>query len=114
MAEQQGQILETVMGMIMHGGDAKSSALEAIQAAKSGDFQGAEDKIKDTEEALVKAQKYHSKLLTKEASEDTVELSLLMIHGQDHLMNAITTKDLAIEIIDVYRKLDGQDISADE
>ena len=33
-----------------------------------------------------------------------------MIHGQDHLMNAITTKDLALEIIDVYRKLDGQDI----
>lgn len=114
MAEHQGEMLETIMGMIMHGGDAKSSALEAIQAAKSSDFEGAEDKIADTEDALVKAQKYHSKLLSKEASEDSIELSLLMIHGQDHLMNANTTKDLAVEMIDIYRKLDGQDVSVEE
>ena len=114
MADQQGEILETIMGMIMHGGDAKSSALEAIHAAKRADFEGAEDKLSDTEEALVKAQKSHSRLLSKEASGDSVELSLLMIHGQDHLMNAVTTKDLAVEIIDVYRKLDGQDVSIEE
>lgn len=114
MSDKHGEILETVMGMIMHGGDAKSSSLEGIQAAKAGDFEGATDKIADAEEALIKAQKYHSRLLTKEASEDTVELSLLMIHGQDHLMNAITTKDLAIEFIDVYRKFDGQDVSVED
>ena len=114
MSDEHGKILETVMGMIMHGGDEKSSSLEAIQAAKSGDFEGAIDLIESAEEALIKAQKSHSKLLTKEASEDDVELSLLMIHGQDHLMNAITTKDLAIEFIDVYRKFDGQDVSGED
>lgn len=37
-----------------------------------------------------------------------------MVHGQDHLMNAITFKDLATEVIDIYRKIDGQDVSVEE
>ena len=31
--------LEVIMQLIMYGGDAKSNAMEAIQAAKTGDFE---------------------------------------------------------------------------
>lgn len=113
MVYEEGQLLEMVMEMIMHGGDAKSSAMEAIQFAKADNFDEAIEKLADSEDAIEKAHKSQTKLLTKEASGDTVELSLLMIHGSDHLMTAVTFKDLAAEIIDVYRKLDGQDISED-
>lgn len=106
----QEQLLETIMGLIMHGGDAKSSSMEAIYAAKEGDFEKAEQKISDADEALGNAHKSQTTLLTREASGDSVELSLLLVHGQDHLMNAITFKDLAVEIIDIHRKLDGQEI----
>ncbi len=111
MVYEESQLLEMVMELIMHGGDAKSSAMEAIHAAKQGDFDEATNKLADSEDAIDKAHKSQTKLLTKEASGDTIELSLLMIHGQDHLMTAVTMKDLASEIIDVYRKLDGQDIT---
>ena len=30
---------------------------------------------------------------------------LLMVHAQDHLMDAMVVKDLAAEIVDLYRKL---------
>ncbi|SHF10187.1 PTS system, cellobiose-specific IIA component [Atopostipes suicloacalis DSM 15692] len=113
MAEGQEQLLETIMGLIMYGGDAKSSAMEAIYAAKSGNFDEAEEKLEAADEALGNAHKSQTNLLTQEASGDSVELSLLLVHGQDHLMNAITFKDLARELIDVYRKLDGQDVSVD-
>ena len=112
MADEQGDLLETIMGLIMHGGDAKSSAMDAIYAAKTGNFDEAEEQLEASEEALVKAHESQTDLLTKEASGDSVELSLLMVHGQDHLMNAITFKDLATEMIDVYRTIDGQDVSA--
>lgn len=36
---EEDQNLETVMGLIMNGGNAKSSAFEAIHAAKAGDFE---------------------------------------------------------------------------
>ncbi|MDV4148984.1 PTS lactose/cellobiose transporter subunit IIA [Enterococcus faecalis] len=45
-------------------------------------------------------------LLTQEASGDPVALSLLMVHGQNHLFTAITFKDMANEIIDIYQKLE--------
>jgi PTS system cellobiose-specific IIA component len=106
-------LLETVMSLIMHGGDAKSSAMEAIHAAKRGQFDEADNKLDKTNEALNKAHKAQSSLLSKEARGDTIQYSLLLTHGQDHLMNAVTTKYLAIEIIDLYRKLADQDISQD-
>lgn len=114
MAGEQEILLETIMGLIMHGGDAKSSAMEAIYAAKAGDFEEAANKLDETEEALSKAHRAQTSLLTKEASGESVELSLLLVHGQDHLMNAVTVKDLATEIIDLYKKMDGQDVSPED
>ena len=37
--------LEAIMGLIVHAGNAKSDAMEAIQAAKKGDFSEATEKI---------------------------------------------------------------------
>ncbi len=41
--------LETVMNLIIHSGNAKSDAMEAIQAAKAGNMSQAESKIHDAE-----------------------------------------------------------------
>lgn len=111
VAEGQEQLLETIMGLIMNGGDAKSSAMEAIHAAKKNDFETADEKLKAADEALTRAHNSQTGLLTQEASGNSVDISLLMVHGQDHLMNAITFRDLAGEVVDVYKKLDGQDVS---
>ncbi|GEL66672.1 PTS lactose/cellobiose transporter subunit IIA [Marinilactibacillus psychrotolerans] len=102
-SQEQEEMLQTIMGLIMHGGDAKGNAMEAIQSAKENDFEAAEASLKLADEALTRAHHSQTGLLTREASGDSVELSLLMVHGQDHLMNAITFKDLAVEIVDLYK-----------
>ncbi|MFZ2424985.1 MAG: PTS lactose/cellobiose transporter subunit IIA, partial [Trichococcus flocculiformis] len=84
MAEPKN--LDVIMQLIMHGGDAKGNAIEAIEAAKAGDFALANEKLSESEKALVEAHHAQTGLLTQEASGDAVELSLLMVHGQDHLM----------------------------
>ncbi|SFQ04153.1 PTS system, cellobiose-specific IIA component [Desemzia incerta] len=101
------QNLETIMGLIINGGNAKSDAMEAIQAAKKGNFEEADQKIKDADASLTEAHRSQTGMLTKEASGDPVALSLLMVHGQDHLMNAITFRDLAAEVVDVYKAIAG-------
>ncbi|WP_125607076.1 PTS lactose/cellobiose transporter subunit IIA [Lapidilactobacillus bayanensis] len=93
------------MGLIVNGGNAKSSSMEAIQAAKKGDFDEADAKLKEADAALGEAHNSQTGMLTKEASGDHVKVTLLMVHGQDHLMNAITFRDLAGEIVDLYKKL---------
>ncbi|MDU6209930.1 MAG: PTS lactose/cellobiose transporter subunit IIA, partial [Clostridium perfringens] len=44
-------------------------------------------------------------LIQDEASDNKIEISMLLIHAQDQLMTTMTLKDLANEIIDLYEKL---------
>lgn len=99
--------LQVIMELVMYGGDGKSNAMEAIQAAKKGDFQLADTKMKMAEESLLKAHHAQTDMLSQEAAGNPAELSLLMIHGQDHLMTGIAFKDLAQEIVDLYRAMDA-------
>lgn len=96
--------LEAIMGLIVHAGNAKSDAMEAIQAAKEGDFDLADEKITQAEAALVEAHHAQTGLLTEEAKGNHMKVTLLTVHSQDHLMTSIAFTDLAKEIIDLYRK----------
>ncbi|OJF93819.1 PTS lactose/cellobiose transporter subunit IIA [Alkalibacterium sp. 20] len=105
MPERRDQMMEIAMTLIMHGGDARSSAMEAIHAAKVDKFNLAEEKIRDADAAIKKAHRVQTDLLTQEASGETVEINLLLVHAQDHLMNAMTYRDMAEEMIDLYKRL---------
>ena len=98
--------VQAIMNLIIYGGDGKSYSVEAIQAAKEGNFvTGRMKRIKAAEESLLQAHHTQTEMLTQEANGDSVEVSLLMVHGQDHLMTGMMFKDLAKEIVDVYRTI---------
>lgn len=99
--------LEIAMQLIMYGGEAKSCAVEAISAAKQGDFEKAESKLSQAQSALLEAHHAQTDMLTKEAQGERNEINLFMIHGQDHLMTSIAFVDLAKEIIELHQKLEN-------
>ena len=99
------QNLEAIMGLIMNAGNAKSDAMEAIEAAKDGDFKLAEEKLVSADQSLTLAHQSQTGLLTKEAQGDHMTVTLLTVHSQDHLMTAIAFKDLAVEIIELHKKI---------
>ncbi|HAB6361675.1 TPA_asm: PTS lactose/cellobiose transporter subunit IIA, partial [Listeria monocytogenes] len=45
---------------------------------------------------------------TEEAKGNNMQVTLLTVHSQDHLMTAIAFTDLAKEIIDLYRRIDNE------
>ena len=98
--------LEVIMGLIMNAGDAKSNAMEAIQLAKEGQFEEASAKIEAAEQALIQAHHSQTEMLTQEAQGTSVEISLLTVHSQDHLMTSITFVDLAKELVEIYQRID--------
>jgi len=55
-------------------------------------------------EALSKAHTFQTNLIQNEAAGEVVKISLLVIHAQDHLMNAMTVLDLAQEMIAMYEE----------
>jgi len=97
--------MEIVMGIIMHGGNAKGLAFQAIQQAKSGDFGEEEKSVKESNSELREAHDVQTDMLTKEAQGIHTEIDLYMVHAQDHLMNAITFKDLAVEIVNQEKRI---------
>lgn len=97
-------IEEISFQIILNGGNARSLAAEAINFAKAGEFDKAEQKIEEANEAMIIAHRFQTDLIQGEARGEKVEIRLILIHSQDHLMNAMTVIDLAKEIIELYKK----------
>ena len=52
---------------------------------------------------MVEAHQCQTGLIFAETNGSPVPISLLMIHAQDHVMNAMTVKDMAVEMIEMIR-----------
>ncbi|WP_144510417.1 PTS lactose/cellobiose transporter subunit IIA [Bacillus sp. FJAT-22090] len=101
-------LMQSIMGLILHSGNTKSDCMEAIQLAKKGEIKAAREKIEIANQSLVEAHHSQTAMLTQEARGEKVEVTMMLIHAQDHLMNSITFRDLAIEVIDLYERVSGK------
>lgn len=96
----------TAFQIISAVGSARSSYIEAIQKAKQGDFDGAEQLVKEGDEMFIEGHHAHAGLLQKETDEGQGSVvSLLILHAEDQLMSAEGFKIIALELIDVYKKI---------
>jgi PTS system cellobiose-specific IIA component len=95
---------EQIMSLIIHSGEARSYSMEAIAAAKEGKIEEAKAMIVKADEELGVAHNTQTSLIQAEAGGDKIEMSLLMVHAQDHFMTSMTLKDLANELIDIHAK----------
>jgi len=93
------------MSLVGNAGEARSLAFEAIADAKKGNFDEAREKIKKAKECSLKAHETQTELICAEADGEKMELGLLMVHAQDHLMTSMLARDLAEEIITLYETL---------
>lgn len=96
---------EMLFGIIANVGMARSSYIEAIQAAKQGNYEEAEKLVKEGKAAFVEGHKTHAELITKEAQGDGFQCSLLLIHAEDQLMSAEQFGILSEEFIDLYKRI---------
>ncbi|MBE5989899.1 PTS system cellobiose-specific IIA component [Lacrimispora xylanisolvens] len=93
-----------VMRLVVNGGNARSTAIEALRAAKVGDFKKADELMEEADTTLKEAHEIQTEMIQNELNGNKVEVGLLMVHAQDHLMNAMTVMDLCKEMIDILRK----------
>lgn len=103
MAMTQDEYDELVMNLVVEGGNARSLAMEAIQEAKKGNFDQADALMKECDEALLAAHNTQTDMIQAEIRGEHIQVMLLMVHAQDHIMDAMVVKDMAAEIIELYR-----------
>lgn len=90
---------EEVMTIILNAGDARSKCLLALKSARKGEFEKARDLLKQVSQSMVLAHDVQTKLIQKEISGKKQEVSLLMVHAQDHLMTAMAIRDMVEEMV---------------
>lgn len=86
-------------------GMARSSYIEAIQAAKKGSFDEARAMIAEGEQSFLQGHSAHAQMIQQEASGNKVEPCLLLIHAEDQLMSAEAFKIIAEEMIQSYERI---------
>lgn len=94
-----------IMNIIVNAGDCKSHVYEALKKAKEKNFEEAEKEMKLAEDAIAKAHDFQTAIIQKEASGNKVELSVLFVHAQDHLMTTMSEKNLIEEIIELRKSV---------
>jgi len=96
------------MKLIVESGNSRSKAMEAIAAAKEGKIGKARELHEEAVEKLTAAHEIQADIIQAESDGEITEISVLLVHAQDHIMNAILLKDLSLEFIDLYEKLGGK------
>jgi len=91
--------------IISNVGSAKSMVMESMQKSRSGDFEGAHKLIEEANKYLLVGEKEHFQVITKEAKEKNVELTLLFMHAEDQLISTVTLRDIANEMLENYRMM---------
>lgn len=90
--------------VVAFSGNARSNFLEALDLAKSGKFEEADQYIKMGMENLDLASLAQKDFLANEAEGSREGLDFLAIHAQDHYMTTLLLRDLINNLIDIYKK----------
>ena len=96
---------EKILKVIIHAGNAKSHIYEALHCAKKGDFKKCDEYMESANEEILEAQKIQTILMNKDGEGEDIQISMLLIHSQDHIMTCLSERNLVKEIIDLRKEL---------
>ncbi|CNI37850.1 PTS N,N'-diacetylchitobiose transporter subunit IIA [Yersinia mollaretii] len=96
---------DVIMGLIINAGQARSLAYKALKQAKAGHFSQAEELMGQSRQALNEAHLVQTKLIESDQGEGKTKVTLVLVHAQDHLMNAMLARELITELIELHQKL---------
>lgn len=96
---------EIIFEIIANGGNAKSLAYEAIMESEKGNDDKAKELLKESDEALKLAHNTQTRIITDEVNGKHIEVSVLFVHAQDHLMTAMEVRSLAERFIHLNKKV---------
>lgn len=99
---------ETCFGLIAASGMARSQAFEALKAAKRHSMAEARELLEASKESLVEAHHQQTELICREASGEHTEVSVILVHAQDHLMCSMLAQELIAELVDIHESIDAR------
>ncbi|WP_125764215.1 PTS lactose/cellobiose transporter subunit IIA [Companilactobacillus hulinensis] len=105
MAVTKEDISMTGFAIVAYAGDAKSALINALNKAKEGKIDEAKKLVETANESIVDAHNEQTKLLANEAGGMEMDVTFIMVHGQDTLMTTMMLKDEVEFFIDEYERI---------
>lgn len=101
---------EQVMGLIGAAGESKDYAFRALDALKEGKYDEAKELIAKSHESDVAAHNVQTQLISAEMDpeKESVPMTLLMAHAQDHFMTTQLARELVEHLIDIFEVQQGR------
>lgn len=96
--------------IIANAGDSKSSSMEAIAAARQGDFPKARELLLQSTQSLSRAHDIHTELLVDKARRKSESISMILSHASNHYSIAEVTRMMAEEIVNIYSELNHKQV----
>lgn len=94
---------ELTMQLILHGGNARGLAYEALDSAEEFNFDEAEKLLQEANDEFLKGHKYQTKLI--QIQDEQVVPSFIMIHAQDHVMTAQAELQLIKRMVEHLKRI---------
>lgn len=118
MEDENKEITKTDISMtgfaiVAYSGDARTALIKAMKEAREGHITKSRDLVKEANDSINAAHNEQTKLLSKEASGMDMDVTFIMVHGQDTLMTTMLLKDQMETIINLYErinKLEGKTV----
>lgn len=98
---------QLICTVVANAGESRSYSLEAIEFAKAGDFEKAEETMKKANEALILSHDAHTSILAKSVDRSDMPITFIFVHATNHMSVAEVTKDMAENIIDILKEVKG-------
>ena len=83
----------------------KVRGMDIIFVTTANSDEEAKELLAEARAEVNKAHHFQTNLIQAEANGSKNEISVLLIHSQDHLMNGMTVLDMAGEFIDLYERI---------
>ncbi|MBO0451892.1 PTS cellobiose transporter subunit IIA [Candidatus Enterococcus murrayae] len=99
------KLQEVAFQIILSSGDARTLVHEAFAQMRAEKFNDAESLLNEANDSLVKAHKVQTELLQQYANGERIEMEIIMVHAQDHLMTTMTLREVALEMLSLYKKV---------
>jgi len=92
-----------VMNIIINARDCKNHAYISLNNVNDENYEEANKEMQLANDALAKAHDSQTMFLHKEVNGEKIDMSVLFVHAKDHLMTAITEKNLIEQIIELRK-----------
>ncbi|WP_042251790.1 PTS cellobiose transporter subunit IIA [Leuconostoc mesenteroides] len=94
--------------IILHSGNARTMVHKAFEAMREKKFKLSNENLKLSNDELLLAHKSQTNLLQEYAEGSHIDMEIILVHAQDHLMTTMTLREMAIEMQTLYEEV--QDI----